>query len=89
MLPLARGAKLDGYILGIKKCPEEFIIEGDKEKKNPAHDQDWVTNDQQHLGWLFLFNSMRKDIATQLLHCETSKELWDEAQSLAGLNIKS
>jgi len=32
---------------------------------------------------------MAIDIATQLLHCETSKELWDEAQSLAGAHTKS
>jgi histone deacetylase 1/2 len=32
---------------------------------------------------------MTTDIATQLLHCETSKQLWDEAQSLAGAHTKS
>jgi len=29
------------------------------------------------------------DIAKQLLHCETFKELWDEAQSLAGAHTRS
>jgi len=28
------------------------------------------------------------DIATHLLHYETSKELWDEDQSLAGAHTK-
>ena len=37
----------------------------------------------------WLRNSMTIDITTQLLHCETSKELWDEAQSLAGAYTKS
>ena len=32
---------------------------------------------------------MAIDIATQLLYCETSKELWDESQSLAGAHTKS
>jgi len=32
---------------------------------------------------------MAIDIATQLLHYETLKELWDEAQSLAGAHTKS
>jgi len=31
---------------------------------------------------------MAIDIPTQLLHCETSKELLDEAQSLAGAQNK-
>ena len=32
---------------------------------------------------------MAIDIATQFLHCETSMELWNEAQSLVGANTKS
>lgn len=32
---------------------------------------------------------MAIDIATQLLHCETAKELWDEARGLAGAHTKS
>lgn len=86
MLPIIRGSKLDGYILGTKKCPEEYITEGSDKKTNPAYDE-WVANDQQIIGWLF--NSMTEDIATQLLHCETSKELWEGAQSLAGAHTKS
>lgn len=31
---------------------------------------------------------MAIDITTQLLHCETSKEIWDETQSLAGVQTK-
>lgn len=32
---------------------------------------------------------MTTDIATQLMHCENSKQLWDEAQSLAGAQSRS
>jgi len=32
---------------------------------------------------------MSIDIATQLLHCEISKELWDETQSLVGAHTKA
>jgi len=32
---------------------------------------------------------MAIDIATHLFHYETSKELWDEAQNLAGAHTKS
>lgn len=82
VLPIIRGCKLDGYILGTKECPQEFIIVADSNKtKNPSFEE-WVADDQMLLGWLL--NSMTTDIATQLMHCENSKQLWDEAQSLAG-----
>lgn len=86
VLPLIRGSKLDGYIFGTKECPEKFITEGSTKKNNPAYEE-WSTTDQQLLGWLF--NSMTEEVATQLLHCETSKELWEDAQSLAGAHTRS
>ncbi|MCI16097.1 glutamate receptor 3.6, partial [Trifolium medium] len=82
VLPIIRGARLDGYMLGKKECPEEFIIAADSSKKFNPEFEDWQAYDQQLLGWLR--NSMTIGIATQLLHCETSKQLWEEAQSLAG-----
>ncbi|PNX82983.1 glutamate receptor [Trifolium pratense] len=83
VLPIIKGAKLDGYMLGKKECPEEFTTATDSSKKisNPEF-EDWQAYDQQLLGWLR--NSMTVGIATQLLHCETSMQLWEEAQSLAG-----
>jgi len=39
------------------------------------------------LGWLM--NSMAVEISTQFLHCETSKQLWNEAQSLSGAHTRS
>ncbi|KAF1859044.1 hypothetical protein Lal_00000868 [Lupinus albus] len=81
------GARLDGYMLGKKECPEEFIIAADSTRKSNPDFEDWQAYDQQILGWLM--NSMTADIATQLLHCETSKQLWDEAQSLAGAHTRS
>lgn len=74
-------------MLGIKECPEEFIASADSSKKpNPAF-EDWQAHDSQLLGWLM--NSMTIEMATQLLHCETSKQLWGEAQSLAGVHTRS
>ncbi|CAJ2644825.1 unnamed protein product [Trifolium pratense] len=88
VLPLIKGSKLDGYLLGTKKCPEQYITSNDisSKKSNPEF-EDWHAHDQQILGWLR--NSMTEGIATQLLHCETSKELWDEAQGLAGAHTRS
>ncbi|GAU51268.1 hypothetical protein TSUD_412550 [Trifolium subterraneum] len=87
VLSLIRGCKLDGYILGTTECPEQFVTSADKSKKVNPDFGDWIANDQALLGWLM--NSMAIDIATQLLHCETSKQLWDETQSLAGAHTKS
>jgi len=87
VLPLIRGCKLDVYMLGTKACSDQFVTSGETTRKaNPDYD-DWITRDQALLGWLI--NSMTTDIATQLLHCETSKEIWDEAQKLAGAHTKS
>ena len=58
-----------------------------KLKKTNLDYEEWIVEDQALLGWLR--NSMAIDIATQLLHYKTSKELWDEAQSLVGAHTKS
>jgi len=81
------GCKFDGYILGIKECPESFVTTSDKTQKTNPNYEEWIAQDQALLRWLR--NSMAIDIATQLLQCETFKELWDEAQSLAGAHTKS
>lgn len=87
VLPLIRGYILDGYMLGTKECPEQFVTSLDATKKINPNYEDWQAHDQALLGWLI--NSMAVDIATQLLHCKTSKKLWDEAQSLAGAHTKN
>lgn len=87
VLPIIRGCRLEGYMLGTKECPEQYITNSDSSKKlNPSF-EDWQAYDQQLLGWLK--NSMTADIATQFLHCENSKQLWEEAQSLAGAHTRS
>ena len=74
-------------MIGSKECPQEFIIVVDSSKtKNPSFEE-WVTDDKMLLGWLL--NSMTTDVATQLMHYEISKQLSDEAQSLAGAHSKS
>jgi len=88
VLPIIRGCRLDGYMLGTKECPEQFITSSETSGKkiNPEF-EDWQAHDQQILGWLL--NSMTTGMATQLLHCETSKQLWEEAQGLAGAHTRS
>lgn len=90
-LPITRGCKLDGYMLGTKFCPDEFITNTytnavTRKTLNLAY-EDWQQWDQQLLGWLK--NSMTQDLETQLLNYENSKEIWEETQSLAGAHTRS
>ncbi|KAI5421851.1 hypothetical protein KIW84_045334 [Lathyrus oleraceus] len=80
VLPIIRGCKLDGYMLGTKLCPAEFITKVDAnaltiKQLNPTY-EDGQACDQQLLSWLK--NFMTQDLATQLLHCENSKKLWED-----------
>ncbi|XP_050908363.1 uncharacterized protein LOC127121987 [Lathyrus oleraceus] len=87
VISIVKGCMLDGHMLWTKECPKKFIASTDSSKKsNPAF-EDWQAHDSQLLGWLM--NSMTTEMETQLLHCETSKQLWDEAQSLAGAHTRS
>ena len=87
VISIVKGFRLDGHMLGTKECPEQYITDSDSSKKlNPSF-EDWQAYAQQLLCWLK--SSMTADIATQFLHCETSKQLWEEAQSLAGAHTRS
>jgi hypothetical protein len=63
VLPIIRGARLEGYLTGSTKMPDEFLDthEGDKEVKtpNPAH-ENWVAVDQQVFS--FLLSSVTRDV---------------------------
>jgi hypothetical protein len=65
VLPLIKGSKLDGYLLGTKQRPEQYITststDPNSKKINPEF-EDWLAHDQQVLGWLR--NSMTAGIAT-------------------------
>nr|XP_007153750.1 hypothetical protein PHAVU_003G062000g [Phaseolus vulgaris]ESW25744.1 hypothetical protein PHAVU_003G062000g [Phaseolus vulgaris] len=87
VISIVKGCRLNGHMLETKECPEEFIVSVDSSKKPNLVFGDWQARDSQLLGRLM--NLMTVEIATQLLHCETSKQLWDEAQSLAGAHTRS
>ncbi|KAK0579227.1 hypothetical protein LWI29_023107 [Acer saccharum] len=88
ILPIIKGHKLDGYVLGTKLCPPEFLpgtTPGDTMKiLNPDYEE-WISHDQLLLGWLY--STMNPDIASQLMKKSTSKELWDAAKELSGSPI--
>ncbi|KAL5570881.1 hypothetical protein UlMin_020478 [Ulmus minor] len=82
--PIIRNHKLEGYILGTKPCPPEFIRStpgaGTAEAttnfrvgRDPGYKQ-WVADDQMLRGWLL--NSLTKDVEVQVIGLDTSREVW-------------
>lgn len=59
--------------------PDQFII-ADTTTKVSLRYEDWQAKNQAILGWLM--NSISIHIATQLFHCETSKQLWEKFKAL-------
>lgn len=90
IMPIIRGHKLDGYVLGTKLCPPEFMprtTPGSTVKiPNPEYEE-WLSNDQLLLGWLY--STMSSDIASQLMRKSTSKELWDAVKELSGAHTRA
>ena len=61
-LPIIRGYKIEGYMIGTNECPEQYITNSHSSKKlNPSF-EDWQAYDPQLLGWLK--TSMTANIAT-------------------------
>jgi hypothetical protein len=85
VLPIIRGARLEGYLTGSTKMSNEFLLthEGDKEVKtlNPAH-ENWVAMDQQVLN--FLLSSMTRDVLQQVSTCKTAAAAWSTIECSFG-----
>lgn len=76
VLVLLRGQRLDGFVLGTKIKPSEYIPQEEGSTlltPNPAYD-DWLVKDQSLLGWLF--SSMELTIASSFLELTSSAEVW-------------
>ena len=92
VLPIIRGNWLEGYIIGAKQWPFEFVINTTEEtlegeiSKSPEF-QKWMVQDQILLRWLY--NFMEADIAIEVMGIETSKGLWDAIRDLFGVKNRS
>lgn len=86
ILPVIRGHKMEGYLLGTKHCPPKTIAEGTMIKPNPAY-KEWVSFDQLLMGWIY--NTLTPNIASQLIGYTTSSGLWTAIRSLAGAHTRS
>ncbi|TXG59671.1 hypothetical protein EZV62_014244 [Acer yangbiense] len=89
-----KGHRLDGYLFGTRPCPPEFIpteitaqgATGFGLRLNPNYEQ-WVVNDHLLMGWLY--GSMTESVATQVMGCSTSANLWTALENLYGAHSKS
>lgn len=86
ILPVIKGNKLEGLIDGSKPCPAKFIQIENGEALNDKYEE-WQVSDQILLGWLY--STVTTKIATQLIDCKSSQELWSQIQELVGANTKS
>lgn len=86
VLPIIKGYSLGGHITDLTSCPLEFLSEDAGNKINPAFEE-WIAADQLLLAWFY--SIMTVDMASQMLNCNTSKELWKAAEDLSKVYAKS
>ncbi|KAK4280729.1 hypothetical protein QN277_012310 [Acacia crassicarpa] len=86
-MPIIRGHRLDGHVLGTKAVPPECILDSHENVcPNPLYDG-WLAIDQLQLGWLF--STLTVNIAAQMTTCKTSAALWRAITELVGTNTRS
>ena len=75
VLPILKGAQLQGYLDGSADAPEEKIKPSGE--SNPEYIR-WAALEQQVLG--FLMTSMTQEVMAQVSICETPQEVWSQLQ---------
>ena len=74
ILPILRGHGLDGFVTGMKPCPNEFInVAGDSFGLNQMVNPNYFyrqRQDQLILGWMIA--SMSEGVVGQIVGCTTS-----------------
>lgn len=94
IMPIIRGHNLEGYLLGIKQCPQEFIAtqttfnggEAVETTQNLEYNK-WISTDQLLMGWLY--SSMTPEIAMRVMKCTSSNILWTTVEKSYGILNKS
>lgn len=85
VLAILRGQKVDGYVLGTKVQPSEFIGTSTETNKkldpNPLF-YEWNIVNQALSGWLF--SSMTLAIAANVVSFKTSREVWKALEKVYG-----
>jgi hypothetical protein len=73
ILTVVRGARLEDFLMGAAKAPEQKIKEAGTEVPNPLYEQ-WKATDQQVLGFLLL--NMSRETLLQVSICKMTAEVW-------------
>ena len=77
VLPIIRGAQLQGYLDGTLVTPEKEvdvkIADKTRKESNPEYIR-WTALQQQVLG--FLMTSMTQEVMGQAVTCDTPQEVW-------------
>ena len=63
----------------VKYIPDPACDESNSLTINPAY-TNWIRSDQLLLGWLF--SIMDKEVLTQVIHCNSSAEVWLSLENL-------
>lgn len=70
---------------GSKPCPSKFIETKHGQEVNEKYEE-WQVIDQTLLRWLY--SSLSLDVATHMINCKYSPELWKNVQDLVGAITK-
>ncbi|KAL2453724.1 Uncharacterized protein Adt_48776 [Abeliophyllum distichum] len=81
IMRVIRGHGLEGYLLGTKVCPPQFINSQATTETgttmemcpNPEYSR-WVSMDQILMGWMY--SSMKSKIVIRVMSCNYSSEIW-------------
>ncbi|KAM6552114.1 hypothetical protein CsatB_001922 [Cannabis sativa] len=87
---IIRGHRLDGFINGMRNAPAR-VATGDGQpgfgvRTNPDYEQ-WVVCDQLLMEWLY--GSMTKAIATEVMGCTSARSLWTSLENLYGAHSQA
>jgi hypothetical protein len=90
VLPVVRGARLEGFLTGKSKMSDEYLTmtDGDKEVKIPnlAYEA-WVALDQQVLG--FLLSLVTREVLQQVSSCKTAVAAWKTIEHAFGSHTRA
>lgn len=88
---IIRGHRLDGFINGLKPCPPEFIsvagAHGEEQQLSNPDFESWIIHDQLLMGWLY--GSIIKGVASEVIGCRTAASLWTALQELFGAHSRA
>lgn len=94
VMPVIKGHNLEGYLLGTKECPPEFIATQTTVRQGEAVELiqnpeflKWSSSDKLLMGWMY--SSMTSDIAMKVMGCTSSNKLWTAVEESFGILNKS